>query len=122
MSDKKDTGTDRRTLIAAAAAAAGVAAASSASALNPQPEPPGRRPPTQIRVDLGGVRLSEAQAQALQKQISSDVLAAIGRAGVKGTPHVGGLGPGIYGIIYRPVNLQGEAGMPGAVRDPTRQE
>ncbi len=58
MSDKKVPGADRRTLIAAAAAAAGMAAAGSASALNPQPEPPGRRmAPTMIKVDLGGVHL-----------------------------------------------------------------
>jgi hypothetical protein len=119
---KKDTDTDRRTLIVAATAVAGVAAAGSAAAFNPQPEPPGKAPPpTQIRVDLGGVHLSPAQAQALEQQISKDVLAALARAGVRGQPHVGGLGPGIYGLIYRPVFLPGTAGMPGAVRDPTRQ-
>lgn len=106
MSDKNDTGTDRRTLIVAAAAAS-MAAAGSASALNPQPLPPGRRlAPTQIKVDLGGVHLPDAIARELEQQINRDVLGAIARAGVKGNVvRPGQLGPGIFGIIYRPVAL-----------------
>jgi hypothetical protein len=113
MSDKKDTGTDRRTLIAAAAAA-GVAAAGAAKALNPQPLPPKPLPPfTQIKVDLGGVRLPEGIARQLEQQINRDVLGAIGRAGIKGNVvRPGQLGPGIYGIIYRPVNLPRELAPP----------
>lgn len=113
MSDKKDTGTDRRTLLAVAAAA-GVAAAGSASAFNPQPDPPGDRVrlPTQIKIDLGGARLPERVATELQSQINRDVLAALARAGIKGNVvRPGNLGPGIYGIIYRPVAIN--AGRPG---------
>jgi hypothetical protein len=99
MSDTKDTGTDRRTLIAAAAAA-GVAAGGPAAAFNPQPDPPGKA--IQIKVDLGGVRLPEDQAAALGAEIQHAVLVAVGRAGIKGHAGPARLGPGIYGIIYRP--------------------
>jgi hypothetical protein len=109
MSDKD---TDRRTLIAAAAAA-GVAAAGSAKAFNPQPEPPGRRLPTQIKVDLGGVHLPEGIARELESQINRDVLGALARAGIKGNVAQIGPRPGWYGIIWRPVNLPNAAGGPG---------
>jgi hypothetical protein len=110
MSDKKDTGTDRRALIAAAAAA-GVAAAGSAKAFNPQPDPPGDRLlPTQIRVDLGGVSLPVNIARELEAQINRDVLGAISKAGIKA--HVSPIGtrPGWYGIILRPAAIPNAAG------------
>jgi hypothetical protein len=120
---KKDTDTDRRTLIVTVAAAGAAVAAGEVHATDPgDPVLKARGPATQIKVDLGGVRLTEAQAHELEQMISKDVLSVIGRTGVKGASRVGGLGPGIYGLIYRPTFLPGTAGMPGAVRDPTRQQ
>lgn len=105
MSDKNDSGTDRRTVIGVAAAAAGIAAAGVSQAQVLKGSSVATRPrlaPTQIRVDLGGVHLPENVAAALQSQIQRDVLGAVAKAGIKGTVRPGGLGPGIYGIIYMP--------------------
>jgi hypothetical protein len=117
MSDKHDTGTDRRALIAAAAAAAGVAAASvshAAETIKGANVPPIRRgAPTQVKVDLGGVHLPDAVAKQLESQINSAVLRALGQAGIKGQPIYGGIRPPWIGIIWKPAFEPNATGGPG---------
>ena len=104
MTKKTDQGTDRRTLIAAATAAGVIAAPVLASAA-PAMMAKGR--PTVLKVDLGGIALSERQAVELSSQISRLVLDAVGREGVKvaNPGRVIGPHPGWYGIILRPQGL-----------------
>jgi hypothetical protein len=101
MTKKTDQGTDRRTLLAAATAAGVVAAPVLASAAQPMMAK-GR--PTVLKVDLGGIALSEREATELSNQISRLVLDAVAKAGIKvaNPGHVIGPHPGWYGIIMRP--------------------
>ncbi|MBS0295983.1 MAG: hypothetical protein JSR45_06690 [Proteobacteria bacterium] len=103
MPENKDKGPDRRTLIAAAAAAGAVASPLVAQAAGPAMAR--KPPPTKIQVDLGGISLPPADAEALQSQIRRAVLDAIARAGVKANEVPHGLNPGWLGIVVRPVQI-----------------
>lgn len=102
MPENKDKGPDRRTLIAAAAAAGAVASPLVAKA---GPAMARKGPPTKIQVDLGGISLPEAEAEALQNQIRRAVLDAVARAGIKVNEVPHGPHPGWLGIVVRPVQV-----------------
>jgi hypothetical protein len=109
MTNKKDKGVNRRSVIATAAAAGAalplLAGTAKAQGMMRQSEG------TKFVVDLGGVRLPEADAKALGDKISSACLEALARAHVKFER--GPLGPGTEGFVAHemPAGMMGPGGM-----------
>lgn len=100
MSNNKDKGQSRRSLIAAAAAAGAALPLISITA-NAQ----GRG--TRIVVDLGGVELPRDVAAKLEVEIRRAVLSAVAMGAPKLKFRAGPLGPGIRGYVLIPAALQG---------------
>ena len=100
MSNKKDKTQSRRSLIAAAVAAG---AALPLVSVGAKAQSRG----TKVVVDLGGVELPEAVAAKLEMDIRRAVLLAVAQGAPKIKFTNGPLGPGIRGIIMRPVGLPG---------------
>jgi hypothetical protein len=100
MTKKTDKGTDRRSVIAAATAASVIATPFAAKAASSMMA---RGKPTVIRVDLGGVSLSEREAASLSAEIRRSVLAAVARQGIKVQTPQFGPHPGWYGIVLAPL-------------------
>jgi hypothetical protein len=67
-------------------------------------------PPAQIKVNLGGVHLSEEQGQRMGAEIQRVVLANLAQAGIKAPAGPVRLGPWIWGFILNPQLVPGLAG------------
>ncbi|HEY0303001.1 MAG TPA: hypothetical protein VGC36_16765 [Rhizomicrobium sp.] len=112
MSNKKDKdkGLNRRAVLTTAAAAAGAALPLVSVTAKAQ----GRG--TRVTVDLGGVELPRQIADNLESDIRRTVLMAVARAAPRTKFKDVPLGPGIRGIIIRPVDLPFDGGMMGPRR------
>jgi hypothetical protein len=88
--------------VAAAAAAPFAAQAQSMDSMGGDKMGRAKGPPTTIKVELGTAHLTDRAAETLEATIRRAVLDACAQSGVKGGALPGRLGPGIYGIIFRP--------------------
>jgi hypothetical protein len=102
---RKDKQTNRRALIAGA-----VAAAAALPLVVVEAKAQGRG--TRVMVDLGGVELPRQIADNLEADIRRAVLMAVARAQPRTKFKNLPLGPGIRGIVIRPIDLPG-GGMMG---------